>query len=381
MGKTGLFMSRIAQELRAEALELARGRAANPSAVERVAKATSPDAARWAFSQWELRKRAATKFRRAEEMFFVREALEQATHERVAQYHASLLPAGELAVDLTCGIGADLAELAARGPAVGIDLDPERAWCAARNVPDALVANGDSLAILRETPQYAVADPARRVEGRRTLDLNEFAPSPLALREWLADSRLSLIKLSPMVPDRELADLGPRIEFVSFGGECREALVVLGIDAVPGREAVHLESGERLAGAGLPIAAEVPGPWLYDLDPAAVRVGAAGRFELASVGDIPGYLTGADGIESPWLRAYRVVESGAMDVKRVRAILRAHRARIFEIKSRAAGFDTTRLRKELSGEGDVAWSLILWRQGASIRFALAEGLARAERSA
>jgi hypothetical protein len=121
-------------EVRLSALELSRDLTATPANILRIAKATSDEAARWAFGQWELRAKARTKFAEADRMLFVREALEQATGEAIARYHASRFPEGAPVVDMTAGVGADLIALARRGPAIGYELDPERAMCAAWNL-------------------------------------------------------------------------------------------------------------------------------------------------------------------------------------------------------------------------------------------------------
>src|SRR5579862_2583969 len=95
----------------ARALETVRGWEPTAANLSKAGKLLSPELARGAFGQWELRRRAKAKFERAEEMWFGREALEQATHEQVARYHASLFPAGALVHDLTTGLGGDLIAL------------------------------------------------------------------------------------------------------------------------------------------------------------------------------------------------------------------------------------------------------------------------------
>ncbi len=155
-----------------KALELAAGRSPTAREIQRVADQTSSEAAAWAFGQWDLRARAKSKFKLAEHMLFTREALEQATNEALAAYHARLFPAGSLVVDLTAGIGADLIALARRGPTVGFELDEERAEYTQHNLVvhglDAKVNVMDSSNAFGH--EFAYADPARRVESRRTLD-------------------------------------------------------------------------------------------------------------------------------------------------------------------------------------------------------------------
>jgi len=360
------------------ALELAFDRMATPKEIQRVAKQTSPEAATWAFGQWELRKRARAKFERASEMLFVREALEQATHEAVAKYHASLFPDGELVADLTAGIGADLLALAERGPTVGFELDEERAEMAHHNLAvrglSAEVSVADSLANPWEF-EYAFADPARRVDSRRTLDPMEFSPNPVVVAEKLAEMRLGLMKLSPLLPDLFLEPLGSRLEFVSFGGECREALVITGKDAIPGRFAVHVESGDKIEADFCPAETSIPGNYLFDVDPAGVRAHALGtlcnQFGLSPLGTSNGYLTGPEPVMSPWLRSYKVLYSGKGDVKATRRALKDLDAEVFEIKQRGVKADLAKTKKEFSEKGKLQVSLVLWAEGASVRHLLA----------
>lgn len=301
-------------------------------------------------------------------MLFVREALEQATHERVAEYHASLFPPGALVADLTCGIGGDLIALVARGPAIGFELDQERAECARFN-SRAEVLQGDSLAS-PWTWDYAIADPSRRVGGRRTLDPDEFEPNPQILAEKMSSLKLGLIKLSPLLPDPFLNSLGSGVEFVSFGGECREALVHCGVEAFSGVRAVHVESAEQLPHKEIENATPEPMGFLYEADPAAIRAHALGSlcesFELVPLGDSNGYLTGNREVESVWLKRYHVLGHGAYDLKRVKGLASEG---VSAVKSRSKGADASRTEKDLgrNAKGPV---LALYDIGRSLRFVL-----------
>ena len=55
----------------------------------------------------DLRKRATAKFSRAIEMFFIREALEQASGEVISTYRAERYEKDSQVLDLACGIGGD----------------------------------------------------------------------------------------------------------------------------------------------------------------------------------------------------------------------------------------------------------------------------------
>lgn len=96
-------------ETYALAIEFAQ---AHPRSLTAAADRFGTELANWAFAQDVLRDKAKERFVDVENMWFGREALEQATHPAVAAYHASKFPAGKNVVDLTCGIGADLKAIA-----------------------------------------------------------------------------------------------------------------------------------------------------------------------------------------------------------------------------------------------------------------------------
>lgn len=357
-----------------KALDLAEGKEPTPENLRRVGAATSDEDARWAFAQWSLRQRARAKFALADRMLFDRESLEMASHEAVAAYHASRFPEGELVGDLTCGIGADLIALARRGPVSGFELDPERADYARHNLAvhglEGDVAVTDSM----QEPwlfEYAYCDPSRRVEGRRTLDLDQFAPRPKEVAERFKPLKLAAMKLSPMLLDRELESFGGRLEFVSFRGECREALVWFGAD--PGRFAVLAETGEALPAAGDPPATDAVGGYLFEADPAAVRAHCLGelcsRHDLRALGDSNGYLTGGSLVGSPWLTAFEVLADHAADLKRTRSVFKSLCAGTPVVKSRGAQVDVDKLRKDLRGDGEEL-VLIVYPVGRSLRHAI-----------
>ena len=74
-----------------------------------------PERSHLVVEQVELRARGREKFSRADQMFFTRQGLEQATDEQLAAYKASRFVVGEAVVDLCCGIGGDLISLGRRG--------------------------------------------------------------------------------------------------------------------------------------------------------------------------------------------------------------------------------------------------------------------------
>ena len=365
-------------DVRAKALELARGVSPTAANISRIAKQTSADAAAWAFSQWNLRKRAKARgFEKADQMLFSKEALEQATHPEIAKFHASRFPEGVLVADLTTGLGSDLVALAARGRAIGYDTnDSCGMFSLAHLIASGLEANatvsvGDSMSEGWKF-EYAFADPSRRVDGRRTLNPDDFSPNPTQLAERMSALRLGLIKLSPILGDEFLDSLGTRVEFVSYGGECREALVFCGSQVVPGRFAVLVEEKAYLPAAPPMLGSEEASTFIYEADPAAIRAHALGSIDnrLLSLGDSNGYLTSDSELRSPWLTAYRVLQSGKFDLRSVKSRL-TDAGRVV-VKSRAPNVDVIRVSKALSGKGKKGAILALYPVGKSVRFARLE---------
>ena len=361
-----------------EALALAEGKPPTAANIRSVAEALSPEDAAWAFTQWELRERARAKFPNAGRMLFTREALEQATPAAVARYHASKFPRGATVADLTAGIGGDLMALAARGPVVAFESDEERAACAEWNAGTP-VRPEDAMAV-EWGWEYAFCDPSRRRAGRRLTEPEDFSPNPVAVARRMAGLRLGGIKLSPMLSDAFLRNLGDCIEFVSHRGECVEALIWIGIEIDPGRYAVQVAEGgvvSRLDASPLLPARRDAAAFLFDADPSAVRAHALGALcaehDLHPLADSVGYLTGDQAVASPWLRVYRVLADAPARERAVREVARGLTARVAEVKSRVR--DTERfgwVARVAEGERRVA--AVLYPRERSVRVLLVEPL-------
>lgn len=360
------------------ALEAAEGLAPTPKNLSRLAREFGEEQARWAIEQAQLRLRAQVKFAKANEMLFVREALEQATSEGLARYHASLFPESELVVDMTAGIGSDLIAVATRGPAIGYELDPVRLQYARHNLSayglEAELRGEDSLAADWKA-DFAFADPARREGGERTYDPAHFSPRPDAVAKRMSVLRLGAMKLTPMMFDDTLQSLGPHLEFVSYQSECREALVMMGKEARPTIEAVHVETRERLTRLELHGHADEPERYLFEADPAAIRAHALGNFGILGLGDRPGYLTAARVHDAgPWLRTYEVLWHGRYDLGEIKRELKRRHSSTPELKQRGPKLDLPRVRQALKLEGDRPLIVCLWTVGPKIRAAIVSPL-------
>jgi hypothetical protein len=188
-----------------------------------------PDLVATAFTQAELRRRAAGDFSRAAEMLFTRAGLEQSTGEAAARHRAARFAGRGRLADLCTGIGGDLLALAADHPVRAVDRDPLHLRLAAHNaeVYEPAAVLEPVCADVREVDLAGVdgvfVDPARRVDGRR------FAAGtcepPLAWCFGLVDRVEAVaVKAAPGLP---LAAVPPgwEIEFVAAGRDLKEAVL------------------------------------------------------------------------------------------------------------------------------------------------------------
>ena len=373
------------------------------------------EAARWALMQLDLRKRASKKFGDlANKMLFDREALEQATSLAVARYHAIQFPQGAPVIDLTAGLGGDTLALAERGPVIAYETDPARAHVLDHNLNQlpyeqthwgstsdnsandsedrtAHIIIGDGAThLINKSPDlpkeaypawgsgYLWADPDRRSDtGRRLTEPEDYTPNPTDLAAKLKDSKLAGIKLSPLLPDDYLESLGGSLEFISHQGECLEAIIWLGTENTkPKRQAVILHANQEPtrieASSDHPVVTSNPKSYIHDCDPAIVRAHCLGTFGHPQLGDSPGYLTSDDPAPSPAYKTYKVIASPTKN--QLKAELQQLGGKVFELKQRGTNLDPSKILKELKTNGDLPFSLIAFRVGNSIRYALTERL-------
>lgn len=359
-----------------EALEVARNLPPTAANIVRLTNEFGGEVARWAFTQVNLRSRAKNKFALADSMLFDPDALEMATPEATARFHASLFPTGTDVYDLTAGIGADTIALARRGPVKAWEIDQERFEYLQHNLGvhgvEAHCVQGDCFQAV--WGEYLYTDPARRSGGEKLRALEDLIPNPLEIAERAQVVKLAILKLSPMLHDKEFDRISPHRVFVGTHDQCSEGLALVGTEASGGVRAHHVPSGEWLE----PSDEWVPETdhseqFFYHAHPAAIRCGGlqslANKFGLELLGDSNGYLTGATAIDSPWLKTYQVVTECKGDVDVLRKTLVGLDAATPEIKSRA-GIDGDSLRKKLKLKGKRTLSVAAYNVDKSLRFVI-----------
>ena len=344
-----------------------------------------PELVAAALTQQSLRVAGRAKFRRADEMLFTRDGLEQASSEATSAHAAARYPAGALVADLCCGIGGNLIALGAGRRVLAVDLDPVSLAFARHNA--AVYGAADGLAAVRadvtNVPLTGVdavfVDPARRAGGRR-LAAGRSDP-PLG---WCLDlaGRVPAvgIKAAPGLP-RDLVPDGWEAEFVAVGRDLKEALLWSpALATAPGttpRRATVLPSGATLAGEGgrggaagrdgeggtVPVAA--PGAFLFDPNPAVTRAGLVEDLarELGAWKIDPqiAFLSADARRHTPFARTLAVVESAPWHERRFARRLAELGIGAADIRRRGLAGDVAQIHRRLNLSGPGRATVVITR--------------------
>ena len=338
-------------------------------------EAFSPEASHALLETALLRQKGRDKFSRAEEMYFTREALEQASSEAVSHYRAARYAAAGMrtVADLGCSIGGDALALAAHCMVIGIDRDPLRLAMARENV----AAYGRSnhfqplLADLEALPPLDVDafffDPARRDEqGRRLFSVHDYHP-PLSLTErWLPSVPHGAVKISPGVDYAELPSEA-EVEFISLDGEVKEGVLWYGeLGSGVQRRATLLPGAHTLSDAdnsGEPSPVTGVRRFLYEPDGAVIRAHLvqtlAQRLDATRIDEAIAYLTADQAQETPFARCFVVEEVLPFHLKRLRRRLQERGIGRVTIKKRGSPLEPDELRRRLRLSGPEVAILFL----------------------
>ena len=368
-----------------EADALRSDRADMLTALTRLRRSATPEQAVCAWEMSELRKRGEAKFGPlASKMYFVREALEQASGLGTADYHAARLKASgaDSVTDLGGGIGGDTLAFARAGLRVSLyESDLVRAAFAEENArvwgfANQITVRCQDMADAALDADAAWLDPARRQNRRRVSDPEEYSPPLSWLHELAASGIQSIgVKLSPAIDHALSEPFGAELEFISEGGECREALLWLGK-----AQSGHALSATLITPPGpltLTGTADVRGDWaaptgrryLYEPDPAVIRAHLVGtlaaQIEAAPVDPQIAYLLGESYVSTPFADAYEIVDRFPYGKKRLQEALTALGAGRVIIKKRGFPQEPDEIRKSLKLRGSKEIIVVLARTGAS----------------
>jgi SAM-dependent methyltransferase len=318
----------------------------------------------------QLRERAKDKFARAEQMFFDREGYEMATRTEVAQYRAWRLREYTDILDLCCGIGGDLLFLGQDARVTAVDAEHRRLQMAKLNCSVYELSTIHFVAAdvrsLKPRADAIFFDPARRSHGARKRRSADYEP-PLVFADELR-SRVAevAVKVSPAIPEEEIPP-NCEVEFVSSEGQCREAVLYFGRLATASRRATILPERHTLASDGegaAPIG--LPGTYVYDPDPAVVRAHLidelARKLDGWKLDPQIAYISSDQLIQTPFARAYRVLETLPFQVKKLRRRLREQGFFPQQVKRRRFPLEPIEVERKLGiDSGDIPVALLLTR--------------------
>jgi SAM-dependent methyltransferase len=323
----------------------------------------------------------------AEKMYITREALEQASSTEVSSWRAKRYEPYAVVADLGCSIGGDSLALARRARTggraftIGVDRDRVRLAMATVNAR-ALGLGNHSLFVAADLesplpitsgPDTALFfDPSRRAGERKARSVSQYQPPLDVIQGWLPHWPALGVKLSPAVGTGELSGYDAELEFISYDGELKEAVLWFGpLSGGRGqRRATVLPGGHTMAGvsdlsggATNPARISQPLGWLYEPDPAVIRAGLVrslgAQLAAAQLDPDIAFLTSDAKIETPFARAFEIEDWMPFQLKRLRAYLRERGIGRVTVKKRGSPMDAERLARDLRTQGESHRLLVL----------------------
>lgn len=376
------LLSPAGRALLTEADTLHQSRSDTLTALTRLRKTASPEQAVAAWEMAGLRRTQAKFGAHSDQMCFIREALEQASGGRAADYHAARFrKAGIKSVaDLRGGLGRDALAFAEAGLRVALyETDPIRARFAEENAR--VCGFSDQVAVFCADATTAALnaeavwfDPARRAGRRRVTDPEDYAPPLSFLHELQARGMADIgVKVSPTVDHSIAVDYGAELEFISDGGECKEALLWRGrLQTGPPLQATLLTGDGPQTLAGEP---DVPGKarpaaagrYLYEPDPAVIRahlIGAlATQIDAAPLDPHIAYLVGDRLHSTPFATAYEILDTFPYSRRKLQDALAARAVGRVIIKKRGFPQEPDAVRAQLKLRGPNEIIVVLARIG------------------
>jgi SAM-dependent methyltransferase len=355
------------------------------SQVLKLAKAQFPShQANLIALQFELLPLARRKFDNPHQWSWTKQLLEQASDQWTSLETALDFPIGSHVMDVCCGAGADSAALNQVGLSVtSIDQCPIACELTRQNmsvqhrIVQVVEASAQQMSI--EQDSYINIDPDRRVEGRRITNLDSMSPSWQCVEDLIDRSQGLSLKLSPglRIDWKSGQHEGPppdTVRYLSKDGSVRQQRWLWGLNRWPKGTVVisafvksptvgwvH-ESFESSVDTSIyGVATERIGSYVADYDPAirAAEVGVpfAQRFGWQLLSSSSGYFTSNEPIKHPMTRTFQVLQTIPMDLRKLKALARTLRPKVWELKSRGVEIDLDSLRKSLTTDPSSEKSL------------------------
>lgn len=321
-----------------------------------------------------------------------REGAAQASDDASARWKAARFSGLGPAIDLCCGVGADLIALRGVGPARGVDLRPERAWMARRNAAAPCeVADATTLPF---DERIAHLDPARRDEARggRLHGWSSMQPDGAFVRRLASRLDGLMVKLGPGVdiPATE-RPAQSELAFLSRGRSLTQAVLCTGrlCRNPSSNTAVLLEEGMELTGTATWTATAGDADWpavdrwrrfIAEPDPSLERSGVlpiAARTEgLHERATGLGLCTRdeAPAAQSAWFRWFEHIATLPARLDDLQRALRARGAGIVQVKVRGGAADADAWSRALRGDGAEEVVVFVHRLGGGAEAVVARRL-------
>jgi len=283
-----------------------------------------------------LRKKGTEKFRLADKMFFVKEALEQASGEKASSHRAERFIGTGSVCDLCSGIGGDAITIGKNSRnTVCVESDPVRALFCSENLRingiNGSVINGTAENFSESLKDFDAffMDPSRRKGGRRIWNMDDIEPSVSFILSIIDKTPGAAVKL-PGFADPETFGNKYEIEWVSDRDSLKEAVLWCGNLKRAGVTVTLLHKGVSMTDGDLPgdvPYAEKAGKYIYEPDPALIRSGLLGRktFSLGMhlIDSTIAYTTSDHPVRDPFFTSYSIIESFKFNLRRLNDALNA----------------------------------------------------------
>lgn len=318
-----------------------------------------------------LRRKAKSKFSRAERMYFTREGLEQSSGEIISSYRAKRFAGFELVADLCCGIGGDAIGLSQTTRIAAVDNDPVRLAMTKENLQAydradrASVILGDATSVSLPKATAAFVDPDRRTDGQRFVRLRDYSPPVEAVTSRFEKGFPIGIKVAPAAPWDDLNGFDAEKEFISVDGELKECVLWFGSMKSAERRATLLPGGDTLSADHVrdPHRPGPPKRYLYEPDPAIIRSGLVAQLSgVLSAHPIDreiAYLTSDQQLATPFARCFEILESMPFHARRIGERLKATDVGQVSIMKRGSAVDVDSLRRGWKLAGKASRTVIL----------------------
>jgi SAM-dependent methyltransferase len=312
-----------------------------------------------------LRGEAVKKFPAADQMYFSRAALQQATSFEVSTYRADRYKNFEHVFDLGCSLGGDTLALAAVTSVTGLDLDPLRLAMAQANfhalnqTANFIQADLTTPLPLAPNPSALFFDPARRANQRRIFSVKDYQPPLEIIRNWQSNLATIGVKISPGVRLDELVEYECEVEFISLRGELKEAVLWFGALKTTPRRATVLPGPYSVSNEQwVDVSDELSEPrrYLYEPDASILRAGLvqnlAVQLGASQLDPDIAYLTAEAKKTTPFARAWEIEAWFPFQLKRLRAYLRERNVGQVVVKKRGSPLQPEALIRDLRLKGD-----------------------------